>query len=92
MTIGEDAILRRPEELDAVLPFDRLAELLTDDDVTRKHQAAVCGVVAWITRRLILSDCFQSPDRDFDDAAHVQCRSAGQDCQAEISSDELAGI
>ncbi|WP_234851801.1 transposase, partial [Sinorhizobium meliloti] len=39
-----------------------------------------------------MSGCFQSPDRDFDDAAHVQCRSAGQDCQAEISSDELAGI
>ncbi|NEJ24616.1 hypothetical protein GR247_31370 [Rhizobium leguminosarum] len=35
---------------------------------------------------------FQSPDVDFDDTAHVQCRSAGQDCQAEISSDELAGI
>ncbi|WP_307960270.1 hypothetical protein U8C32_26635 (plasmid) [Sinorhizobium medicae] len=50
------------------------------------------GVGAWITRRLILSGCFQSPDRDFDDAAHVQCRSTGQDCQAEISSDELAGI
>ncbi|MGY3333861.1 hypothetical protein ACVILI_006938 [Mesorhizobium sp. USDA 4775] len=50
------------------------------------------GVVAWITRRLILSGGFQSPDPDFDDAAQVQCRSAGQDCQAEISSDELAGI
>ncbi|MFA1623686.1 exopolysaccharide production repressor protein [Rhizobium mongolense] len=35
------------------------------------------GVVAWITRRLILSGGFQSPDPDFDDAAHVQCRSGG---------------
>ncbi|MDW9418531.1 integrase, partial [Sinorhizobium meliloti] len=46
MTIGEDAILRRAEELDAldaILPFDRrdqLAALLTDDDVaTLKHLA-----------------------------------------------------
>jgi len=29
-----------------------------------------------ITRRLILSGCFQSLDPDFDDAAQVQCRSA----------------
>ncbi|UIL30323.1 hypothetical protein LZK75_28410 (plasmid) [Rhizobium leguminosarum] len=57
----------------------------------------ILGVVEWITRRLILSvgfqsQVFQSPDQDFDDAAQVQCRSAGQDCQAEISGDELAGI
>ncbi len=46
VTIGEDAILRRAEELDAldaILPFDRrdqLAALLTDDDVaTLKHLA-----------------------------------------------------
>ncbi|PJR08382.1 site-specific integrase [Sinorhizobium meliloti] len=47
MTIGEDAILRRAEELDAldaILRFDRrdqLAALLTDDDVaTLKHLAS----------------------------------------------------
>jgi hypothetical protein len=50
------------------------------------------GVVAWIIRRLILGGGFQSPDPDFDDAAQVQCRPAGQDRQAEISSDELAGV
>lgn len=46
VTIGEDAILRRAEELDAlgaILPFDwrdQLVALLTDDDVaTLKHLA-----------------------------------------------------
>ncbi|MFQ6186266.1 integrase [Sinorhizobium meliloti] len=49
MTIGEDAILLRAEELDAldaILRFDRrdqLAALLTDDDVaTLKHLASEC--------------------------------------------------
>ncbi|SDA99951.1 hypothetical protein SAMN02927914_06797, partial [Mesorhizobium qingshengii] len=35
-------------------------------------QVLAAGVVAWITRRLILSGGFQSPDPDFDDAAQVQ--------------------
>ncbi|MDX0980452.1 hypothetical protein GOE03_32045 [Sinorhizobium medicae] len=60
MTIGEDAILRRAEELDAldaILPFDRrdqLAAPLTDDDVARLTRLAGEGMGSLIVfRRLI---------------------------------------
>ncbi|WP_041169708.1 MULTISPECIES: hypothetical protein [Sinorhizobium] len=60
MTIGEDAILRRAEELDAldaILPFDRrdqLAALLTDDDVATLTRLAGEGMGSLIVfRRLI---------------------------------------
>ncbi|AGA08726.1 hypothetical protein C770_GR4pB257 (plasmid) [Sinorhizobium meliloti GR4] len=60
VTIGEDAILRRAEELDAldaILPFDRrdqLAALLTDDDVATLTRLAGEGMGSLIVfRRLI---------------------------------------
>ncbi|MBY5721888.1 hypothetical protein HFO33_36040 [Rhizobium leguminosarum] len=59
--------------------------------VRRQQRCCVDHPATDIERWFSVSS-FQSLDVDFDDAAQVQCRSAGQDCQAEISGDKLAGI